>query len=147
MAEVSFAVFGTPAPQGSKRHVGNGVMVESSKAVKPWREAVKHAALATESTMLRQAVGVEVVFYLKRPQGHYGTGRNAAVLKGTAPAHPKVKPDLDKLVRSTLDALSDAGMWDDDCQVTDLSVFKRYCHRDRAPGATITIREIWEQEP
>jgi Holliday junction resolvase RusA-like endonuclease len=39
-------VHGNPAPQGSKRHVGGGVMVEMSKAVKPWREAIKHAALA-----------------------------------------------------------------------------------------------------
>ena len=32
-----FAVLGLPAPQGSKRHVGEGRMVESSKRVKPWR--------------------------------------------------------------------------------------------------------------
>ena len=37
-------VYGTPAPQGSKRHVGHGVMVESSRRVKPWREDVKAAA-------------------------------------------------------------------------------------------------------
>lgn len=35
-----FAVFGLPAPQGSKRHVGEGRMVESSKRVKPWRRQV-----------------------------------------------------------------------------------------------------------
>ena len=39
--ERKFTVHGLPAPQGSKRHVGKGVMVESSKYVKPWREAVK----------------------------------------------------------------------------------------------------------
>jgi Holliday junction resolvase RusA-like endonuclease len=37
-------VFGQPAPQGSKRHVGHGVMVESSKKVKPWRQDVVAAA-------------------------------------------------------------------------------------------------------
>ena len=42
---ITIRVYGTPAPQGSKRHVGRGVMVESSKKVKPWREAVKQAAL------------------------------------------------------------------------------------------------------
>jgi Holliday junction resolvase RusA-like endonuclease len=146
VSELVITVYGTPAPQGSKRHVGNGVMVESSKAVKPWREAVKHAALATESSMIRQPVGVEVVFYLKRPQGHYRTGRNAHLLRDTAPAHPKVKPDLDKLARSTLDALSDAGIWDDDCQVVNLQVFKRYCRTGQAPGAQIVIHEIWESK-
>ena len=44
-AALTITVHGTPAPQGSKRHVGNGVMVESSKKVKPWRQDVKHAAL------------------------------------------------------------------------------------------------------
>lgn len=46
----SFAMvaYGTPAPQGSKRHVGRGVMIESSKNLKPWREAVKYAALAAK---------------------------------------------------------------------------------------------------
>lgn len=38
---------GTPRPQGSKRHVGGGRMIESSKYVKAWREKVsqisKHA--------------------------------------------------------------------------------------------------------
>lgn len=33
---IGFHVIGLPAPQGSKKHVGHGVMVESSKKVKPW---------------------------------------------------------------------------------------------------------------
>ena len=37
-------VYGTPAPQGSKRHVGHGRMIEQSKRVKPWRNDVKAAA-------------------------------------------------------------------------------------------------------
>ena len=39
-----FNVNGTPGAQGSKRHVGHGVMIESSKKVKPWRTDVKTAA-------------------------------------------------------------------------------------------------------
>jgi Holliday junction resolvase RusA-like endonuclease len=34
-----------PAPQGSKRHVGKGVMVESCKNVKPWRLLVSKTAI------------------------------------------------------------------------------------------------------
>ena len=36
---IEIKVIGLPAPQGSKRHVGHGVMIESSNNVKPWREA------------------------------------------------------------------------------------------------------------
>jgi len=41
----SFTVWGIAAPQGSKRHVGNGVMLESSDRVRPWRQDVRFAAL------------------------------------------------------------------------------------------------------
>lgn len=43
---IDVVAYGTPAPQGSKRHVGNGVMVESSKRLRPWRQDVKAAAEA-----------------------------------------------------------------------------------------------------
>lgn len=50
MPDLRIVVYGQPAPMGSKRFMGTrggkGVLVESSKAVKPWREAVKHAAIA-----------------------------------------------------------------------------------------------------
>ncbi len=46
--QLTITVYGTPGPQGSKRFMGvkggKGVLVESSKKVKPWREAVKWAA-------------------------------------------------------------------------------------------------------
>ena len=44
MTRVEFTVLGVPAPQGSKRHVGRGVLVESSNALGPWRDAVAWAA-------------------------------------------------------------------------------------------------------
>ena len=101
-----FAVFGLPAPQGSKRHVGEGRMVESSKRVKPWRRQVA-AAYADHSfgDMLDGPVSVTVDFYLPRPKAHYSTGRNAGALKPSAPAEHLTMPDLDKLTRAVGDAL------------------------------------------
>lgn len=149
MAEISFSVLGTPAPQGSKRHVGNGVMVESSKRVKPWRQDVAAAAeeALTGLFPFSGAVGVEIEFRFGRAKGHYGTGRNADVLKPSAPHHHAVRPDVDKMTRAVLDALKTAGAYKDDAQVTDLHATKIYCRRGQLPGALITIREIWEQEP
>lgn len=130
MARLHFTVLGTPAPQGSKKHVGRGIMVESSKRVAPWREDVRNAA----RDAIAQAgwetangpVGVGLLFYLPRPGGHYGTGRNAGTLRASAPAYPAVKPDLDKLTRSTLDALTEAGAIRDDSRVVLLEARKRY---------------------
>lgn len=136
-------VMGTPAPQGSKRHVGRGVMVESSKKVGPWREAVvaecQRAGIA--GLMLRDPVAVDVAFHLSRPKGHYGTGRNASTVKPTAPTRPGGKPDLDKLVRSTLDALAQAGVFADDALVVTVNAEKRWCDEaSPVPGAWVQVR-------
>jgi Holliday junction resolvase RusA-like endonuclease len=151
VAEVSFTVHGTPAPQGSKRHVGNGVMVESSKKVKPWRQDVKSAAeKAFEDRfpmgVTGAAVGLEIEFRFTRPKSHYRTGKNAGILRDSAPLHPAVRPDIDKTTRAVLDALKSVAI-KDDAQVTDLNVTKRYARYGQQPGATVTVREIWEQEP
>lgn len=143
---LSFRVYGMPAPQGSKRHVGDGVMVESSKRVKPWRQDVKHAALDAISGRGWQqpagAVWVAITFRLPRPKGHYGTGRNAGLIKDSAPRRPAVRPDIDKLVRSTLDALTESGAVRDDAQVVSLSTSKFYADGEQ-PGATV---EVWSHE-
>ena len=41
---VEIRVYGIPRPQGSKRHVGRGIMVESSRHVGQWRNDVMSAA-------------------------------------------------------------------------------------------------------
>lgn len=151
MAEVSFTVYGTPAPQGSKRAFvagGRAVVVDDNKPrLRSWRQDVRKAALDASAQMSREPVDVSVTFFLARPKGHYGTGRNAGTLRGSAPNHPAVKPDLDKLLRSTLDGLKEGGAYHDDAQVVIVAGVKQYCRNGQPPGALITIREIWEQEP
>ncbi len=142
MTVTTIDVAGTPAPQGSKRHVGNGIMVESSKRVKPWRQDVKYAALeaARGDGHFPRGVGVRVTvtFYLPRPKHHWRTGRNAHLLRDAAPACPVGKPDVDKLLRSTMDALGEAGCWVDDCQVVDVAATKAWAD-GRPPGARIRL--------
>ena len=152
MTVLSFTVHGMPAPQGSKRVVtaggkagGRAVLAESSKRVKPWREAVKEAArVAIDAAPLGTSqmagpVGLEVHFRFPRPKGHYGTGRNAGKLRASAPLRPAVAPDLSKLIRSTEDALTEAGVWRDDALVVSVIAGKFYS--EDGPGATITITE------
>lgn len=107
MSGFAFYALGRPAPQGSKRHVGKGVMIESSRAVKPWREAVKEAAPAVERP-LDGGIAVRMVFTLPRPAGRKRTD-----------VYPYRMPDLSKLVRSTEDAITDSGLWADDARVVE----------------------------
>ncbi|QKW07005.1 RusA family crossover junction endodeoxyribonuclease [Streptomyces sp. NA04227] len=116
---LSVKVYGLPAPQGSKKHIGKGRMLESSKHVKPWREAVVWAmrqeiARHRDWRPLTGPLEAAMVFSFTRPKNHYGTGRNAGVLKPSAPARPAVMPDLSKLARSTEDAITTAGGYQDD---------------------------------
>jgi crossover junction endodeoxyribonuclease RusA len=146
---ITIEVRGLPAPQGSKRHVGGGRMVEMSKAVGPWREAVRAETqramgiggpLGLRGGPLTGPIQVTITFRLSRPKSHYRTGRNADLLKPSAPIAPDGKPDLDKLVRAVLDGLTEGGAWLDDAQVTQLSAVKRY----GLPGCQIGIERVEE---
>lgn len=127
-------VHGHPAPQGSKRHVGHGVMVESSKSLPAWRQAVTAAAIdAAHHNAWEPPTGpviLNVVFTLPRPQ---------------RPRHrePITRPDLDKLLRGVLDGLVDAAVIGDDAQVTGITAAKTYPngHLDALdhPGVTIVL--------
>lgn len=138
---LSFNVYGLPASQGSKRHVGNGVMVESSKRVKPWRQDVKAAALRVPNMQLAEAFEVIATFYFPRPKSHFRTGKNCHLLREGAPQFVAKKPDIEKLERSTYDAITDAGFWRDDALIVETHVKKLYAD-DRPPGAEITITAV-----
>lgn len=121
---------GRPAPQGSKRHVGRGILVESSKACGPWRVTVAyHAAQVFAGPPLDGALAVRIEFVMPRPAG----------LPKRRATPPMIKrPDTDKLARAILDALSGV-VWRDDSQVVDLHPTKRYAELDETPGARIRV--------
>lgn len=142
---ISFTVTGNPAPQGSKKFVGTtksgrGLMVESSKKVKPWRMDVKAAAEAAREayaamTPLDGPLVVTMVFTVPKPA--------SAPKRRTT--WPDRKPDLSKLARSTEDAISDAGLWADDARVVEYErLAKVFPGEDPdalpAPGVLVRIR-------
>lgn len=127
------SVVGVPAPQGSKRHVGGGIMIESSAAVMPWRDSVAIAVYAKVCELgwepLDEATHVAIEFYLPRP-----------------PSVPKKRvkpdrlPDLDKLTRATLDALATAKAFTNDARVVTLDLDKSYARPNQATGARIIVQ-------
>ena len=56
---------------------------------------------------------------------------------------PAVKPDVDKLARSILDALEAAGILTNDSRVTHLKAIKHYASDVTPPGADISIH--WKE--
>lgn len=136
-------VVGTPKPQGSKRafynpKAGRAQIVDANKRpLKDWRtDVVVGCQRAMDDTplLLLGPLAVRLVFALPRP--------------ASAPRSrlwPAVKPDIDKLARAVLDAMTDAGVWKDDAQVVDLHPSKHYPGPDigqHVPGVRITVYRV-----
>lgn len=145
--DARFDIFipGKPAPQGSKRHVGKGVMVEASPRTKPWRDLIVTMCLDKIHAGADTFVGpveVHAVFRFARPMSHYGSGANTGILKPGAPLYPRTVGDIDKLCRALLDSLGykhGAGVIADDADVVRLVADKHYATDLYKVGAYITV--------
>lgn len=127
-------------PQGSKNGFirgGRVVMVEASKDLKVARQALSEY-IAVEAYKDKWVVAtkeipvtVSLTFVFTRPK---------SALKRM---FHTVKPDVDKLVRYSLDAISNAdNVWTDDSQVVEVIAKKVYGHADK----TIITISYGEQE-
>jgi len=132
MPYLEIVVEGSPVPQGSFRHIGNGRIIAANPKLNAWRQTI--ADQVSEKTPVRLIEGfcrVDLVFTLPRPKSVPRSRR----------ARPTTKPDLDKLVRAALDAISlprYVQLLTDDSIVTDLHAAKRYADHT-PPGVRIFI--------
>ena len=123
-------ISGLPIAQGSKKAFqknGRIVLVESATGLKPWREKVAAEASRLDFPLAEtEAISLELMFMMpqpKKPQRRY----------------PTTKPDIDKLSRAILDALTGV-LYKDDSQVTFLNVQKVYTFGE--PGVYLTISAL-----
>jgi crossover junction endodeoxyribonuclease RusA len=130
---IRFSVLGEPKPQGSKRAFvspqGRAVMKEQAgSGLRTWRERMHVAAAehAPDGGPWTGPVAVAITFRLPTPQA----------VKTRWPI-PKNKGDLDKLVRSALDALTGV-LFADDSQVVHLTACKVF---DATPGADVIVMD------
>ena len=121
---LTFTAQGRPAPQGSKRAMGPGRMIEMSRHVGPWRNAVRAAAQEAARTAgwvpLDCRHEVHVTLYIKRP----------AKPKRSWPG--RGHGDVDKHARAVLDGLT-GPVLADDADVDVLHVTKTFA-QPGAPG-------------
>ena len=138
-----FVVLGRPQGKGSKRPImqagAPALVIDANANARPWALAVSTVAReAYAGQLIYGPVSVAITFYFAHPKGHYGTGRNAGALRLAAPREMTTTPDVDKLARCALDALTGIVIRDD-AQIVDLHAGKRYGEPERAE---ITIREL-----
>jgi Holliday junction resolvase RusA-like endonuclease len=137
---IQFTAYCRPEPQGSTRAFvvkGRAVVTSDNRKLKPFRSEVTRCAMLAVADAgktcpvwgKRVPVEVEAVFYLEKP-----------------PSIPKkitsltVKPDLDKLSRALLDALTGI-VYLDDSQVVYLRVSKRYGVPERVEVRASEVKE------
>lgn len=138
---LTITVHGLPAAQGSKAYKGHhtskttgrrvAVLVEQSKRVAPWRNRVTQAAVdaltvkharryggrpAGQPEPLRGPIRADIAFTMHKPTSAPRRRRT----------YPAVSPDLDKILRSTFDALTDAKAWEDDGRVIQINTVQCY---------------------
>ena len=115
---VCFTAYGDPVPKQSFRYAnGHGY---TNPRVKAWHDIVAWAAITAMTGLppTPEAVRVELDFYLP-------TARRV---------------DCDNLSKNVLDAMTHAGVWCDDAQITDLHVRK---HRaGRHEGRVVVVVDI-----
>lgn len=145
MTVIGFTVYGKSEPAGSKTAYVRGnraIVTDANKKSKPWKGVVAKTAAEARAErgipLMTGPVSLDVVFIRARPKGHYGTGRNAATIKPSAPEHPTTKPDATKLLRGVEDALTGI-LWQDDAQIVVQHVRKEYGDPERCE---IFAREI-----
>jgi Holliday junction resolvase RusA-like endonuclease len=140
----TFQVYGEPAPQGSKKALPNPrdpqrpfVVDDNKPQLKSWRaETVAAAQELWEGPPMDGPLRLEVRFTFARPASAKRWWR----LKRT-------KPDIDKLCRAMMDALTSARVITDDARVADLRALKVLAAPDGSTpiGATVRITEINEE--
>ena len=142
MSEITFFAPGDPRPQGSAKAFVVGkraVVTTATKGLYPWRATVGASARAEGVSPAmapeRGPVSVGLAFVFRRPPSHF-TGKGA--LRSGAPKNIG-KPDLDKLCRAVLDALTGVA-WDDDSQVVGILATKTYAVTESDPaGVHVTL--------
>lgn len=126
---------GEAIPQGSMQAFVRGnraIMTSDNPRLKAWRADVERAVTArmrlTGAVVLDEPVAVRIDFWLPRPP---------SVPKRRV--WPAVRPDIDKLARACLDALTGTAI-SDDSRVVDLRAVKHYAQG--SAGTRITIESI-----
>ena len=140
MNRLQFSVNMRAEPQGSSKAfvipgTNRAIVTSANTKMKTFRSEVTRMAMATladmncNEPMLGKHVPatISVIFYFTKPD---------SISKGRV--HPVVKPDIDKLLRAVLDALTGVA-FKDDAQVVETQTAKRYSHMD---FVEITVSEV-----
>jgi Holliday junction resolvase RusA-like endonuclease len=142
-------VYGRAATMGSKKGFvvgGRAIVVDDNPEKLRSFQAERRAAMReTKPDEIHVgSIALTMIVWLKRPKGHFGSGKNASVLKGSAPKHPTTKPDLSKVLRAVEDCGS--GIWfRDDAQIVSARIEKRFAGENEEERVFVSAKVLEEK--
>lgn len=128
-------------PRLRARALGKFAQVYNPKTADDWKLIIRHEAQKHwDGIPFDGPLAVNLTFYFDRPKAHF---RANGALKPNAPLWHTHKPDRDNSDKAVLDALSQLGLWRDDCQVCDGRIKKCYRSADGVPGVMVVVKEAF----
>ncbi len=137
-------VLGKPKAQPRPRAfaVGGRARVYNPATAEGWKSEVAQAFRSVAGYNSNNPIEIQVNLWFERPKSHFGTGRNASNVKGSAPVFHTQKPDVDNVAKGILDALVHIKAFHDDSQVITLTISKQWCRIDGSEGAEVVLYEF-----
>jgi len=130
--DYKLTVLGDPKAQGRPRarNAGKFIQVYDDPKSRKAKDSIQAVIQNEAPIALLDCPQVDLAFYLPRPKAHYGTGRNVAKLKNSAPTLHTKKPDIDNLRKLVMDAMTNV-FWRDDSLVCIGTTTKEYSDKPR----------------
>ena len=127
---------GNPIPQQRHRHFKFGTYdpCKKDKEQNLIKSLINYNYHKSYNHLPRlNAINLNIKFYMKRPKSHYRTGKYAGLVKDQwQKIHHTKKPDIDNLIKFSLDALSGQnGFFLDDNQIVIIYAEKIYSDKPR----------------
>lgn len=142
---LSFFVPGLPRTKGSAKAFivqGKARITNDNTKAKPWQHAIAWEAQCrrggkTSTPPTTGPVELFLRYFLPRPKSHF---KKDGTVRSAAPSRPTTKPDVDKMERIVLDALTGI-VYLDDAQVVAVHHSKHYAGEIHGVGIAIEVTE------
>jgi len=140
---------GTPRPQGSlqplvSKDTGRAFVKYSNTTIQHRNMIILAIREKYQGEAFEGAVILAAYFAFARPKSHYGTGRNAELLKASAPQRHTQAPDSDKLLRLIGDSCEIAGVVKNDSQFIIARSEKSWAQSAEEVGTRIRVLAVNE---
>ena len=136
---LTFRVYGKPLPLKRPRFSRHRVFDPSANDKRAW---LHRARPFLPAQPLRGPLSVQAVYAMPRPKSHFRQGRFRHLLRPQAPAMHQSVPDVDNLLKFSLDAMN-TYFYGDDKQIVSVLARKTYAEApNNQPYTEIRLEEV-----